>query len=243
MLKLSINQSRRSVKLGTIVMLSVERADASVEARIFLRQGPVFYPRPLVDWSRPEEPILIFPESPGRYSVEAHWRRPDGATGRESLTFKVEAAETDDKTGPQRVQLQHFSLWVPSSFEARAFESQDQGVGDALARLVKPGQIVYDVGANVGYYAAHFARLVGTAGQVVCLEANPVCAYFLRANLIDLGLDQTWVLPAAALHVNGMTRFSVNYGNTNLGTAETSGFFHHKPGQEIAVGCFSLDHL
>ncbi|MEO1367643.1 MAG: FkbM family methyltransferase, partial [Acidobacteriota bacterium] len=98
-------------------------------------------------------------------------------------------------------------------------------------------------GANVGYYAAHFARLVGSAGQVICLEANPVCAYFLRANLIDLGLDQARILPAAALHVNGMTRFSVNYGNTNLGTAETSGFFHHKPGQEIAVGCFSLDHL
>lgn len=244
MLKLSINHSpRRPITLGAIVMLSVERRSADVEARVFLRQGPVLYPRPLADWSPLDEPVLIFPESPGPYAVDAHWRTPQGESGRTSLEFSVASPEQCAETGPTQVQLEHFSLWAPNAFEARTFEHSDRDVAALLERLVRPGDVVYDLGANVGFYAAHFARLAGDGGRVLCFEANPVCAYFLRSNLLALGLAQVTVLPTAILHVDGMTRFMINHGNTNLGLVETSGFFHYKPGQEIAVSCFTLDHL
>ena len=244
MLKLSINHSpRRPITLGAIVTLTVERQAADVQARIFLRQGPVLYPRPLADWSKIEEPVLIFPESPGPYAVEAQWRDASGETGRTRLEFTVASPENCAEAGPTRVELEHFSLWAPNAFEARTFQHSDREVGELLARLVKAGDTVYDLGANVGFYAAHFAHRSGADGRVVCFEANPVCAYFLRSNLLELGLDQVTVLPTAILHVDGMTRFMINHGNTNLGLAETSGFFHYKPGQEIAVTCFTLDHL
>src|SRR4051812_22693732 len=35
-----------------------------------------------------------------------------------------------------------------------------------LARILRPGQVVYDVGANIGFFTIICARLVGPAGHV-----------------------------------------------------------------------------
>jgi FkbM family methyltransferase len=40
----------------------------------------------------------------------------------------------------------------------------------ALKRLVKPGQTVLDVGANIGAHTLTLARLVGTTGRVIAFE-------------------------------------------------------------------------
>ena len=40
-------------------------------------------------------------------------------------------------------------------------------------RLVKPGQTVLDVGANIGYFTALAAKLVTKTGRVISIEPNP----------------------------------------------------------------------
>jgi len=40
----------------------------------------------------------------------------------------------------------------------------------AYEREIKPGQVVLDIGANIGAHALHFARLVGDQGKVVAFE-------------------------------------------------------------------------
>jgi FkbM family methyltransferase len=43
----------------------------------------------------------------------------------------------------------------------------------ALENTIRPGDVVWDVGANVGFYTELFSRWVGPNGQVVAFEPNP----------------------------------------------------------------------
>jgi FkbM family methyltransferase len=52
-----------------------------------------------------------------------------------------------------------------------------------LNRRLKPGQLFIDVGANIGYYSLLAARLVGSAGKVVAIEALPQTFQRLQGNL------------------------------------------------------------
>jgi FkbM family methyltransferase len=55
----------------------------------------------------------------------------------------------------------------------------------AMKRLMKPGGIFVDVGANIGYLSAVAAGIVGKQGQVHCFE--PVPKYFQRLErLVEL---------------------------------------------------------
>lgn len=51
---------------------------------------------------------------------------------------------------------------------------------DAMKRLLKPGDVFIDVGANIGYLSAIGAGLVGTTGQVHAFE--PVPQYFEKLD-------------------------------------------------------------
>jgi FkbM family methyltransferase len=52
----------------------------------------------------------------------------------------------------------------------------------ALARYLKPGNVFYDVGANVGFFCLLAARLVGPAGRVYAFEPHPAYAERVRKN-------------------------------------------------------------
>ena len=54
-----------------------------------------------------------------------------------------------------------------------------------VRQLVRPGQIVLDVGANIGYYTLLVSRLVGASGKVHAFEPDPSNAAILRRNLAD----------------------------------------------------------
>jgi FkbM family methyltransferase len=56
---------------------------------------------------------------------------------------------------------------------------------EAMKRLLKPGGVFVDVGANIGYLSAIAAGIVGKQGQIHCFE--PVPAYFERLErLVEL---------------------------------------------------------
>lgn len=77
-------------------------------------------------------------------------------------------------------------------------------------RHIQAGMTVYDVGANKGQSAMHFARLVGERGTVVALEPAPIEFASLVRNI---GLNSlNWVRPlrAAAADRNGQLTFMYN---------------------------------
>jgi len=61
----------------------------------------------------------------------------------------------------------------------------DLSVSEALARLIDPGDVVVDVGANVGYMTNLSASRVGADGRVIAIEPHPEIYEELIAN-VDL---------------------------------------------------------
>jgi FkbM family methyltransferase len=51
------------------------------------------------------------------------------------------------------------------------------------ARLIREGDIVFDVGAHIGYTALYFASLVGARGKVFCFEPASSNLPYIRANV------------------------------------------------------------
>jgi FkbM family methyltransferase len=79
----------------------------------------------------------------------------------------------------------HFGAWEPRL--SRLFE-----------RLIKPGDTVVDVGANVGYYSMLFAKLVGPSGRVVAIEALPKLAEVVKSHARQNHLENIRVVNVAA---------------------------------------------
>ena len=53
-----------------------------------------------------------------------------------------------------------------------------------LKYFLKPGMVFLDIGANIGFFSAIAAGLVGTTGRVYAFEPNPSCLSLLEQNLL-----------------------------------------------------------
>ena len=89
-----------------------------------------------------------------------------------------------------------------------------------LRRLVRPGMLVLDVGANVGLYSLLLARLVGERGCVYSFEPEPHLCATLRENCGSNGITNVIPFEYAAGPSNARQRFqcaTFNSGNNSLG--------------------------
>lgn len=59
----------------------------------------------------------------------------------------------------------------------------EPGVERLLGRLLRPGQVVVECGANVGYHTLGMGHAVGQAGHIHAFEANPDVARLLRLTV------------------------------------------------------------
>lgn len=110
-------------------------------------------------------------------------------------------------------------------------DAADNGIGVCLARdgfweawvsvcmhrLVKPGMRVANIGANYGYYALMFSRLVGPSGLVHAIEPNPaVCACLAQSKVIN-ECHNLQVINCAVSDITGTTALVLNAGNSMNG--------------------------
>lgn len=84
--------------------------------------------------------------------------------------------------------LGRFKLYVATSDVGFGAHIMLDGVWEPwltvfMARIIKPGMSVIDVGANHGYYTVLFADLVGPSGRVAAIEPHPVTARLLRKSI------------------------------------------------------------
>lgn len=69
---------------------------------------------------------------------------------------------------------------------------------DLIARVVRPGMIAVDVGANLGLHTLGLARAVGPSGRVHALEPEPRNCTLLSRAVREAGLAQVCVHRMAA---------------------------------------------
>jgi FkbM family methyltransferase len=92
-------------------------------------------------------------------------------------------------------------------------------------RTVTAGQVVYDVGANAGYYALLGSCLVGPSGLVVAFEPSPENLTNLRRHVELNHLSNVTILPIAVGEHEGTCAFEL--GPTNaMGRLSTTGRFN-----------------
>jgi FkbM family methyltransferase len=213
------------------------RGEAVASIEYFLEHEGVLYPQPLraeLDGS-----IRLYPEAPGRYTLHAAWRSLRGQSGWTRTEFQVEGAHG---SVPQRITAGAETLWVPTAWDAQVISNHEQHVFRHLQTIIGPGATVYDIGANVGLFSARFARWIGADGWLYAIEPNPICVYFLRANLELARARNFTILPVAASNRRSDCRFTMNYGSSLLGVG-TDSPVTGKPGHQIVVEGESLDGL
>jgi FkbM family methyltransferase len=76
------------------------------------------------------------------------------------------------------------SILIPPNphFLGYVIKIHEQYVSQAITRLVKDGDVVVDVGANIGYFSAWAVATVGKQGQVFCLEPEVQNFEHLKVN-------------------------------------------------------------
>ncbi len=62
-------------------------------------------------------------------------------------------------------------------------------VSRLLNQMLRPGNVAFDIGANIGMHSVIMANRVGPTGRVVAFEPDPHPHARLRANLLLNGLD------------------------------------------------------
>ncbi len=67
-----------------------------------------------------------------------------------------------------------------------------------MQKELAPGQVILDVGANIGYYAMLEAKTVGDKGHVYCMEPAPGNIDLLRRNVKVNGYKNIEIFHAAA---------------------------------------------
>jgi FkbM family methyltransferase len=114
-------------------------------------------------------------------------------------------------------------------------------VQEALRRLLAPGAVFYDIGANVGFFTLLGARLVGPAGRVVAFEPVPACARAVARNIELNGFSHAEIRAEAVGAHGGSGRLLV-VGEASWSHLSSTGR-HADVRDEIDVSVVSIDEL
>lgn len=117
----------------------------------------------------------------------------------------------------------------------------EPSVQEALRRTVRTGDVVYDVGANIGYFTLAAARLVGPSGRVVAFEPVPWCAEAVARNIELNELAQAEIHAVAVGERSGRARLLV-VEEASWSHLESTGR-HADTREEIDVDVVSVDEL
>jgi len=89
----------------------------------------------------------------------------------------------------------------------------DKKISRLCRRIVRPGDTVLDIGANIGMVTLLLSRLVGPAGRVHSFEPNPRMQQAVTAMVQRNGLANVTLHPVALGSEDGELELRIPYGN------------------------------
>lgn len=149
-------------------------------------------------------------------SSPAAWRRFAAWAERRSV-FDDASQSLTVQTGPL-AGMTRYGPFVTSDL-AFARGKYEPEVVAFLGEHCKPGDIAFDVGANVGYHSMLLSRLVGPNGRVVAFEPVPMTAAWLEETLRRNDLTNVTVLRTAL-------SASAGVAGMRVGPASEAGLAH-----------------
>jgi FkbM family methyltransferase len=101
--------------------------------------------------------------------------------------------------------------------------------------VVKPGDVVVDLGACIGYYTLLFSKLVGPSGRVYALEPAPESCAILRRNVAANGLTNITIVNAAAGEASRAGQLHLSENRMDYHTESREG------GTSVPIDVIALD--
>lgn len=113
-----------------------------------------------------------------------------------------------------------------------------------LERIVTPGMRIFDIGANIGYYALLELGLVGPNGSLVCIEPSPANVELLKRNLELNNIGQRAEVLSGAVSDESTQKDFFLSKHSNLGTFHNEGTgTEYLDGTSIGVKTYTVPEL
>ncbi len=105
---------------------------------------------------------------------------------------------------------------------------------DAFAKCIRPGDVVYDIGAHAGYHSLLCGLLVGSTGRLFAFEPHPLnCDSIERQLRLNPAVNVT-LMQFALSDLNATVRFDTHAGRSQTHISNTG---------DLSVETKSIDHL
>ena len=118
-----------------------------------------------------------------------------------------------------------------------ALEKYEPYETELILRQIKSGDIIVDIGANIGYYTVLFADKVGKLGKVIAIEPDPINFEILQKNIKENRLKNVVAVQAAVGSENKKMEIyesKTNYGDHRLWQNPSVDKSGHPPAEAIA---------
>lgn len=144
-------------------------------------------------------------------------------------------------------QLECYILLFPGSTMSQKIYINDyeSETTNFLSKIIKKGDCIYDIGANVGFYSLFFSRLVGENGQVHAFEPSLRETAMLSQNIINNQIQNVSINQCAVSDKTGYLWFNV-FSRSEDGVYNSLGEINHptdtgKLKQRIQIRTIQLD--
>jgi len=158
-----------------------------------------------------------------------------------SIGYKVKYNRLDH---PSTIEIVGIKMKLPASSNGILKDllinrCREPYISRAFTNLIKEGDVVFELGANIGYYALQAATLVRKTGLVYAVEPAPLNIQALRENIKLNNLSNIEVYEVAIGEENGKSRIMISEKG-NLCTMESIDA-HRTFTSSVEVDTMSLD--
>jgi FkbM family methyltransferase len=145
---------------------------------------------------------------------------------------------------PVLLNLRYFKIYVRLDDWAvgariAVNRTYEQHVTRAVRSFLKPGAVVIDIGANIGYYTLLAASHVGNAGKVIAFEPSSNNCALLDMSVQKNNFNNVVIHTKAVTSENGYVAFGMDDSNGNI--SQNISVTHPSQVEAVALDTFLKD--